>query len=191
MTALNPVSLDITLRGLLEDCETESVLRALHRAYNVGDSQSMGYEYLPVMVELLAIPPTAPKLPILLSVWYNDGTGPQDDVIDVGLWNTARVPDSTESSTFAMGLTPWSELIDAAVYASDLDVVHRLCPTLPDILAAILWELTFYGFSDAAVSDTHAEIKQSMDEYLAGKADGLPCPSDEDEDINPALVGDD
>lgn len=165
---MNPVSLNITLRGLLEECDPAAVLERLCRKH-LAEHDNM--PYAAAMAELLALPPTKPGLPILLSSYHDD----DDDApyIDVALWNTAWTPAppggdphcEAHSQVLGMGLTSWVELIDAAIYASDLGAVLRLCPTLPDVLAEVLWELTFYGWSDVDVQATREDIVKSMDEY--------------------------
>lgn len=193
---LDYTSLEITLRGLLEECDNDAVLASLDRKLATGimDDKHRAL-YRAALDELRAIPPTAPTHPILLSVWWNDGTGPQDDVIDVGLWNPGYVPPpegltpkyglrgkpapagrydaeaDIHHQHFGMGLTPWSEVIDATIWIDHARVME-LCPTLADVLAEVVWELTFYGLSSAAVSETRAEIVASVVEYKRGVADG-------------------
>lgn len=167
---MNPVSLNITLRDLIDQCDEGDVIAALDRKANSTDGPTTQERYSAVIDELWHLPPTKPGLPIFLDHhWDEDYV----TYIDVALWNTAWTPAppggdphcEAHSQVLGMGLTPWSELIDAAIYVSDLDVIHDLCPTLPDVLAEVLWELTFYGWSDADVQATREGIVKSMDEY--------------------------
>jgi hypothetical protein len=183
------VSLNATLRDLLDQCDEFDVVEALIQ--KDPKTTGTGEGYRDVMAELLALPPAAPRYPILLQV-YQKST-PDAAYVDVGFWNPAYEPPpeglvpeyglrggapsaghydgeaDKHQQHFGMGLSPWSEIIDATVYASDLEAVTRLCPTLAHVLAEILWEITFYGYSDEAITEVADGLKATMDEYFLTK----------------------
>ena len=183
--------LNLTLRDLIDECDELDVIDALIAKDPATTGDGEGYSR--VIDELWHLPPTPPLYPILLSVYNESDHQKHEEYIDVGLWNPGYVPPpeglapeyglrGTEPSIghynaeadihqkhFGMGLTPWAELIDAAVYVSDVEAVGRLAPTLAHVLAEVLWEMTFYGYSDAAIKDIKDSIVADMDAYLLAK----------------------
>lgn len=75
------------------------------------------------------------------------------------------------NKTFAMGFTPWSRLIDTPV-------VNEGGFTDEQLVAEILWELTFYGWTekkvDVRVKEIEGKIKEAMKEVKQGKCIELP-----------------
>jgi len=59
--------------------------------------------------------------------------------------------------TFACGLTPWSEVIDTPI-------IIQANFSLEKALAELLWELTFYGWTENKVANTVKELGRRMDE---------------------------
>jgi hypothetical protein len=76
------------------------------------------------------------------------------------------------NKTFAMGFTPWSKLIDTPI-------VNEAGYANESVLAEILWELTFYGWTekkvDVRVKEIEGKIKEAMKEVKAGKCIELPA----------------
>jgi hypothetical protein len=73
---------------------------------------------------------------------------------------------------FAMGFTPWSKIIDTPV-------VNRGGFSNEQLLAEILWELTFYGWTEKKVDTKIKEIKGNINEAMKqvkeGKCVKLPA----------------
>jgi hypothetical protein len=84
------------------------------------------------------------------------------------------------SKTFACGFTPWSKLIDTPI-------IIESKKTLEECLAALLWELTFYGWSetrcDANVKEIKKHIDESVKEIKEGKCVKIPKSSPEGYDV--------
>lgn len=78
---------------------------------------------------------------------------------------------SKHNRTFAIGFTPWSKIIDTPV-------VNKAGYDNERVFAEILWELTFYGWTEAKVEKKTTEIKgkldQSLKEIKQGKCIELP-----------------
>jgi hypothetical protein len=203
------ISLNATLRDLLQQCDELDVIDALiaKDPKTTGDGEG----YRDVMATLLAIPPTPPVHPIRLSVYQENDDQTHGEYVDVALLNQHYVPPPTDlqpewgrrgqppsaghydaeahvyQPVFGIGLTPWPEIIDSTLYADSADFadLSRLCPTLAHVLAEILWEITFYGYSDAKRQEVVDSLKAAMDEYDQAKADGTltfeELPDDNDE----------
>jgi len=75
------------------------------------------------------------------------------------------------NKTFAMGFTSWSKIIDTPV-VNDGEFSYE------QLAAEILWELTFYGWTektvDVQVKKIEGKIKKAMKEVKAGKYVELP-----------------
>jgi hypothetical protein len=73
--------------------------------------------------------------------------------------------------TFAAGFTPWSKVIDTPI-------INDAGYSLEKALAELLWELTFYGWSESKVKENVKEIEGRIDEAVKeikeGKCVELP-----------------
>lgn len=69
------------------------------------------------------------------------------------------------NKTFAMGFTPWSKIIDTPV-------VNEGGFSNEQLLAEILWELTFYGWTEKKVDVRVNEIKGKIDEAVKQVKEG-------------------
>jgi hypothetical protein len=144
--------------------------------------------YSKVIQELLKKPRSrAYRYPILVRMTRQDG----ESYADVSLFNTKAVPSpqglrpwggnppkgyyncnlSKYSPRFAFGYTSWSKIIDTPV-------INRARLKNHELLAVILWELTFNGWTEAQCHDSVQMLKQKLDEarkdIKAGKCIVLP-----------------
>lgn len=75
------------------------------------------------------------------------------------------------NKTFAMGFTSWSKLIDTPI-------VNEGGFSNEQLLAEILWELTFYGWTEDKVNlkvkEIEGSLDQAMKEIKAGKCTEIP-----------------
>ena len=82
-----------------------------------------------------------------------------------------NVNDNKYSRIFATGWTPWSKIIDTPV-------INDAGYPLEKLLAEILWELTFYGWTEKKVKvhvkEISEKIKKAHKEIEAGKCIELP-----------------
>lgn len=78
--------------------------------------------------------------------------------------------DNKHNRTFAMGWTPWSKIIDTPVITEGYSNEQAL--------AEILWELTFYGWTEtkvnAQVKEIGSKAKEAVKEIKQGKCITLP-----------------
>lgn len=69
------------------------------------------------------------------------------------------------SKTFAMGFVPWSKIIDTPV-------LNKCGFSNEQLLAEILWELTFYGWTEKIVEKTTNGVKLRLDEAMKEVKEG-------------------
>lgn len=78
--------------------------------------------------------------------------------------------------TFATGMTPWSQIIDTPI-------INKTKHSMEVVLAELLWELTFYGWTEERVAvfteEIHHRLDEAMQEIKEGKCVELP-PKTED-----------
>jgi len=88
--------------------------------------------------------------------------------------------DNKHSKEFAAGFTPWSKIIDTPI-------INKTKYSLERVVAEILWEITFYGFSEQKVKSTVSKLYKSLDksikEVKSGKCITLPKKSKSGFDI--------
>ena len=161
--------------------------------------------YVPVIDELLSIPPAKPyRMPIMVKWAIDDFEKQPIKYVDVSLLNTKYkapaeglqpwgcrkgkkppkghydVNAEKHNQYFAFGFSSWSDVIDTPVM-DDTGLSE------PEIVAEILWELTFYGWTQKDVEKEIDEIKDSMDQALKeikeGKCVKLPKKSEKGFDV--------
>ena len=127
------------------------------------------------------------RYPILVRMTRQDG----ESYADVSLFNTKAVPPpkglrpwggkppkgyyncnlSKYSPRFAFGYTSWSKIIDTPV-------INRARLKNHELLAVILWELTFNGWTEEQCNDSMQMLKEKLDEarkdIKAGRCIVLP-----------------
>ena len=144
--------------------------------------------YSRVIQELLKKPRSrAYQYPILVKMTRQDG----ESYPDVSLLNTKAVPPpkglrpwggkprkgyyncnlSKYSPHFAFGYTSWSKIVDTPV-------INRARLKNHELLAVILWELTFNGWTEEQCNDSMQMLKEKLDEarkdIKAGRCIVLP-----------------
>jgi hypothetical protein len=67
--------------------------------------------------------------------------------------------DEKYSETFAAGFTPWSKLIDTPI-------INEAGYPLEKAVAELLWELTFYGWTEEKVKEATLKIEKQLDEAI-------------------------
>lgn len=77
--------------------------------------------------------------------------------------NTVHVGLRDESNAdYSIDLVPWNEIIDLKVLnETDLDMHH--------VIACILWEITFWGFTHKEINKQIKKLKKSIDDIESGK----------------------
>ena len=87
----------------------------------------------------------------------------EEPYIDVGLY------DKKADKVYAIDFTPWDQLIDTEVYSLvDLDD--------SSLLAHILWEITFYGYSNEKVVAEKNRLDKLLEDIDNGTAELIPFP---------------
>ena len=145
----------MTFRELIHKCPYKRVFNALHKRYYYGNPKEtiekadLGYLGVYKALEQMPLNQNADwEIHVLEKIDDPDG-----DYMDTCYHNIE------EDETYAIDLTAWSELIDCEVKKladiSDIECVGH-----------ILWEITFYGFSEdkvKAVKDEMDELRRRID----------------------------
>jgi hypothetical protein len=141
----------MTLRDLIHNCPYKRVFNALHKYYYYGNADEAILQadigYLNVYKELEQLPPNpSPKWEIHV---LKKADKDYDDIIDVCLH------EIKEGESYGVDLILWSEIIDCEFknLTENSDI---------ECLAHILYEITFYGFSEAKIK----EVKDEMSELV-------------------------
>ena len=159
----------MTLRELIHKCPYKRIFNALYRYYYYGNEkeviQSADLGYLNVYKELEQLPPNPnPKweMHVLKKVDKD-----YDDIIDV------RLHDIKEGESYGCDLTLWSEIIDCEVKKLT-DISDIEC------LAHILYEITFYGFSEEKIKEVKDEINELTKRIDSGEEKLIPWDLEKD-----------
>jgi len=186
----------LTLRQLIAKVCAESPVE-LYASLCARDQQSMRNvtlesttaAYSKVIRELSVMPKArAHRYPVIVQV-YREG---RESYPDASLWNRAAVSPpkgmrpwggkkapkgyyncnlNKYNRYFALGFTPWKKMIDTPVF-------NRAKLNEHELLAAILWEMTFYGWSakqcPKAVDDLGERFKAVREEIKSGQCTVLP-----------------
>lgn len=179
-----------TLRQLISRAQGCRVFDIL--SLDLHDGKDVREEYEPVLEELLSRPPTPPGYPFLLSVSDMKELDPENEpYVSVSLLNPnfveppkgldphysydESVPKghyNANSNCFhpILGVTgsDWSSLIDATVWLED-EKVLQLAPTLEHVVAHIVWEITFMGFTEEGCKKIWDGIEKDIETYFEAK----------------------
>ena len=146
--------------------------------------------YTKVIDELLHLPPTSP-CKLSWYVKYETDWFDQHRYVDVSLFNHQYVRPNTKlkpwggtngkpvpkgyydcnldihNEFFGAGFTPWNKMIDTPI-------INTTRLPVEDVVAAILYELTFWGWSNKQVKSKTKEIlgrcKESIENIESGKS---------------------
>ena len=154
----------MTLRSLIKKCSYKNVFNIIYKEYYLNKSHSKNkiteadLAYFKVFESLKVLPKkTTPKLEFHL----------QNAKIDEEKYISVTLHDGGSNEVFACDFQPWSNLIDCEIH-SHVELSGD------QILAHILWELTFWGFSEESIqeqskqlTDNHSELVEfNLDELL-------------------------
>jgi len=144
----------MTLRKLIQTSSYSSAFNVLRRHYypNEQDEKLIEYSvtYRRVCEELMDLP-SPPKSNFKIYITEKEDSLEGEKYIDVCLY------DEENDELYGIDLTSWDELIDMEIYkATEMDN--------PTTLAHILWEITFYGFTNAYILDKKAELSEICEE---------------------------
>ena len=153
----------MTLRELVHRCSYKQTFNALYRHYYYGNEkevvQSADLGYLNVYKELDKLPqnPSSKWEIHVLKKADKD----YNDIIDVCLH------DIKEGESYGCDLTLWGEIIDCEVKKLT-DISDIEC------LAHILYEITFYGFSEAKIKEVKDEMSELVKRIDSGEEKLIP-----------------
>jgi hypothetical protein len=139
----------MTFRELLQKTNHKEIFNHLYQEYyykNVEDEvMEMSLSYRRVVDELLS-KPSAPQGEWVIEVRASD------NCFDDLCWTNPHTKES-----FGLDLLPWSQIIDARV-----QIEGDIAP--PIVGAHLLYEITFYGFTEEAILKQREELDESAAE---------------------------
>lgn len=183
-----------TLRSLLNSVNKDEVFQYIYNkdqkwAHKSDRCTLEGAikSYSPVIDELLSKPKVrAYKMPLCVRYqkdWMDEKADPYIEVVLLnekfvapakGLkpWGCRKgekppkgyynVNDNKHSKYFAFGWEPWSKIVDTPIILEDK--AKKLSDVA--VVAEILWELTFYGWTEKSCEDKKNDITESMDKAI-------------------------
>ena len=129
----------MTLRDLLTSTSYKSIFNFLYKKFYQGKNHSKSeiierdLAYSKVVNTLISLPPK-PKANFKI---YLASIGSNCD-IDV------CILDEIEDELFSLDFVPWGDIID-------MEIFNTVKVSRPESLAYILWEITFWGFSEEQI----------------------------------------
>lgn len=192
MNSLLPLFTDqlgcpFTVRRLLLEADLEKVLSILDGLHGNSDNKE---GYRKVYRTLLAKPPTPPGYPIVFEKGFFSESSEDGPYVDIHFWNPhyEAPPKDLEphygggplpaghydaeqdkyQQTFSMSFCSWSQIIDASLWAKD-ESVFQIVPFLEEAAAQILWEITFYSFSEEKGQQFFEKLREEILEYRKEK----------------------
>jgi hypothetical protein len=146
----------MTLRELLDSCRYKSVFNVIYKHYYKGKSYSnselteIDVRYYKVWGDIKELPPSDSD-GLCLSLGKKNE--PEASFIDVFLC------DEKKNETFALDFFPWSKLID-------MNIKREASPELTndEVLAHILWEITFWGYTESEIEKQKSITENSAKE---------------------------
>jgi len=142
-----------TLRDLLIQCDYKFVFNSIYKKFYQSEkytnSQIVEYDlrYSKVVKELLSLPKN-PKENLKI---YLASVGLGNIDIDVCLF------DEVEDELFSFDFVSWKDIID-------IEIFNTVKMTQADTLAYILWEITFWGFSEKEIQKQSKKIQDESNE---------------------------
>tara|TARA_R110000824_G_scaffold54248_8_gene149727 strand:- start:1503 stop:1979 length:477 start_codon:yes stop_codon:yes gene_type:complete len=140
----------MTLRKLIQTSSYSSTFNVLRSHYYPDEKEEKlvhySVAYRKVSEELISLPFTS-KSDFKIYITEKEDPLEGEKYIDVCLY------DEGKDELYGIDLTSWIELIDMEIYkATEMNN--------PTSLAHILWEITFYGFTNSQILNQRREIKE-------------------------------
>ena len=98
------------------------------------------------------------------------------DPDDVQTYTDVSLYNKKESKTYAMDCTSWTELIN-------MEITSEIDTDIYGLLAHILWEITFYGFSLHDIEAAKGSMMKQVQEIEDGTATLIPLSGISAEDL--------
>ena len=165
----------MTLRDLLKTCRYKDIFNIIHQEYYKGKPEDGIYQadcgYRRVFRDLLMLP----RLPLddrdhEYQIYVRERQEGDYNAIDVSLYC------NEDEQTYAIDFTPWEDLIDMGIKCSlSLDDTS--------ILAHVLWEITFYGFSAESINEAKEELDEIKKGIDSGETELIPWKIDDETEV--------
>lgn len=89
-----------------------------------------------------------------------------DSFDDIRYTSVSGYEDQNGWQAFALGFTSWEEWLGMDIESGSLRNY-----SFTDLLAHILWEMTFFGYTNEEVQEVICDIKETVDQIKSGEAD--------------------
>jgi hypothetical protein len=148
----------MTLRRLLNKHNYKKIFNLIFsnflRKKTYEEVRRLDVNFLNAFNELLEIKPydNYKNCSIYVTEFSDDLEKNSNSIIDVCLI------DNKTDEIFALDFLSWSEIID-------LDVKNSTTLEGAELLSHILWEITFWGFSDSRISQERAKLKDGEKDW--------------------------
>jgi hypothetical protein len=156
----------MTLRDLLRKTSYHAIFNCIHKEYYYKDPDDevieVSLSYRRVINKLLSYDESPdPEYQILIRAPEGEASEKTASFIDVYLQT------SEDGETYAMDLVSWVELVDSEI--------HNHAKLNNDCAAAhILWEITFYGFTEECVDKEKVEMDELIKRIDSGEEKLIP-----------------
>ncbi|MDN5351900.1 MAG: hypothetical protein PWQ12_819 [Clostridiales bacterium] len=150
----------MTLKKLLSETSTESVMEALVMFYPETAQQSEAYK---AVIEYIAAVPYVEFDAFVIEVGLIDPSneaGYEADV-DEDAYLSISGYSASEDLHFALGFTRWEEWANAR-----LEVQEDLMMLPEELIAICVYEMTFYGFDQEAIAQELKDLEHGISNEL-------------------------
>lgn len=167
MRPINNLTLKELLHVVMDAGTLSKVAARIHEIYysDTDDFEELLYVYTAVVRDLLELTSTAiaaDDLKIRIRKQIDDL-----DPDNITKYTDVCLYDSHLDEIYAIDMTPWSELLDMYIDDTvDLD--------MHEVLAHILWEITFYGYNEDTIEEQKQELKDMSDRIDRGEEKLIP-----------------
>lgn len=163
-------------KELLDDVTWKQIEEALIRIYNVTPHNMEGY--MSVVQKLSTMEPVDRKDQMRICICWVPPN--EEKLIDEGYWDVhgknGKLQKDTEDAkffpnaseefmnsevTWAIEFHKWNELLGMEI---DNETANNIELTKADIIANILWEMTFISYNEEEIQKESDEIKRRVDE---------------------------
>lgn len=133
------------------------VTSIIHDTYYTENDQrkDVDHAYMNVFAELIELP-TNKSTDTIAIVEYTSLIPGEDDDSTIEKYVDVHLKDASGESA-SMCYVDWAELVDMNI-TCDIDI------NINEQLAHVLWEMTFYGFSNEAVKQSRLDLERQVDE---------------------------
>lgn len=152
-----------TLRDIFAKAETGDVIEIVQRIYE-PDAEWLPEAIADVLDELRRLTPDESGGKYELHIEPTVPLEPDDQPF-WEVWCSKQ----HDPERYGLDLSPWEEWLAIEVPQSLQDAMSNA-----EIAAHCIWDMTFYGFTQERIAETHAELDRRVKEINEGKVELIP-----------------